>query len=88
MRSWENSAWATCWAMVLGLAPVPAKVKEVTGEAGPGDDRAETAPKAAGAVRAIEAARMAEEEAVVAATGPPRAMGPQAARAKVRCYGV
>lgn len=89
-----SSAWATCWAMALGLAqelalvPVLAKAKEAMGEAGLVGDKVETAPKAVGAVGAMEAAQVAAEEAVAAAMGRPRATGPQAAQAKVRSVGI
>lgn len=89
-RSWENSAWATFWAVVLGLAqvlalvPVPAKAKEAMEEAGPEGGRAGTAPQAVGAVGAMEAAQVVEEEALAAAMGRPRATELQAAVVKVR----
>lgn len=72
----------------LALVPVLAKATEAMGEAGPEGGRAETAPKAVGAVGVTGAAQVAEEEEVAAAMGQPRATGPQAARVKVRSDGI
>lgn len=71
--------------LALALVPVLAKATEVMGGA---DGRAETVLKAVEAVGAMEAAQVAEEEAVAAAMGQPRATGPQAAQVKVRSAGI
>ena len=76
-------ALALVQVQVLALVLVLAKATGAMEEAGPEGGRVVTAPKAV-AVQAEEVAAMAEEEEVVAATGRPRATGPQAAQVKVR----